>query len=150
MNNENIPYGAHINHLSKLFKCSIKELCNERGINSTYSQIIMHLSRRPEGVPQNDIAEHAHLAAPTVSLTLKNMEILGLISRETDMVDNRKIIVKLTPKGYEMDEVIRGCFKELETKMIDNISLNDLSNFKRILIMMKKNLLNEKETNENV
>lgn len=147
---DNIPMGARIAFLSKLFKNSIKELCNEKGINSTYSQIIMHLSRKPEGVPQNNIAEHVHLAAPTISLTLKNMEYQGLIIREVDKKDSRKTIVKLTTKGYEMDEVIRNCFKELEEKMVINISLEDLNNFKRIIDMMKNNLIDEKETTCNV
>lgn len=144
MNKEKIPYGAHINHLSKIFKCSMKELGNEKGINSTFASIIMYLARHKEGVPQNEIADNAHLKAPTVSLTLKNMESLELITRTQDLIDSRKTIVKLTDKGYEMDEVIKECFIELEAKMIKNISKEDLDNFIRILCVMKTNLLDEK------
>lgn len=144
MNKEKTPYGAHINHLSKIFKCSMKELGNEKGINSTFASIIMFLARHKEGVPQNEIADNAHLKAPTVSLTLKNMENLELITRTQDLIDSRKTIVKLTDKGYEMDEVIKECFIELEAKMIKNISKEDLDNFIRILCVMKTNLLDEK------
>lgn len=145
MNKENIPSGALINHLSKIFKCSLKDLCNKKGINSTYANIIMFLSRHKDGVPQNEIADNAHLKAPTVSLTLKNMESIGLITRCQDETDSRKTIVKLTEKGYEVDNVIITCFKELELKMIENISSDDLETFKRIINMMKENLLRKEE-----
>ncbi len=140
MNKDNIPYGAQINYLSKLFKCSIKKLCNKRGINSTYSSIIMYLSRVEEGATQNEIAEYAHLKAPTVSLTLKNMETLDLITKETKKEDSRKVIVKLTKKGLEIDEEIRECYIELENQMINQISEADLATFKRIISMMRNNL----------
>ncbi len=142
MNNDKIPYGAQINYLSKLFRNSIKDLCNNKGINSTYSSIIMYLRRVEDGATQNEIAEHAHLKAPTVSLTLKNMEIIGLITKETKKEDSRKVIVKLTEKGLELDEQIRECYEELENKMINQISDVDLATFKRIISMMKNNLEN--------
>ena len=59
----------------------------------------MILARHPEGLPQNDIAEKVLLAAPTVSLTLKQMESANYITRVTSPDDNRKTIVKLTADG---------------------------------------------------
>lgn len=140
MNNENLPYGVYINHLSKKFKCSFKEKCNEKGINATYAEIIKCIVRSNNRVYQNDIAENTHLKAPTVSLTLKNMELLGLITRETDEEDSRKVLVKLTDKGYEMDNIIKECYKELDCKMVNNISIEDLGNLKRIILQMTENL----------
>lgn len=142
MDYENIPYGAQINYLSKLFRNSIKELCNKKGINATYSSIIMFLTRVDDGATQNEIAEYAHLKAPTVSLTLKNMEIIGLITKETKKEDSRKVIVKLTEQGYELNEQIRECYAELEKKMINQISNEDLATFKWIISRMKNNLEN--------
>lgn len=140
MNNENIPYGAQINYISKLFRNSIKELCNKKGINSTYSSIIMYLRVIEDGATQNAIAEYAHLKAPTVSLTLKNMEIIGLITKETKKEDSRKVIVKLTEKGLELDKQIRECYAELEKKMINQIAKEDLATFQWIISKMKNNL----------
>ena len=147
MNKEFKPYGARINYLSKLFKCAIKEESLKHGINPTYANIVMILSKHPEGLPQNDIAEKLLLAAPTVSLTLKQMESANYINRDTSKEDNRKVIVKLTSEGYKLDEEIRECFRIIESKMINNINQKDLEYFCKILDIMKENLQEEKETN---
>ncbi len=148
MKNDFKPYGARINYLSKLFKCNIKEESSKHGINSTYANIIMILTKYPEGIPQNDIAKQTYLAAPTVSLTLKQMETLNYIERIPSEVDSRKTIVKLTNVGYELDNQIRECFKIIEDKMIQNISKEELEHFEKILEKMKENLTKEGETKE--
>ena len=148
MNNEFKPYGARINYLSKLFKSTMKEESLKQGINPTYANIVMILARHPEGLPQNDIAEKVLLAAPTVSLTLKQMETANYITRVTSPDDNRKTIVKLTADGYKFDEEIRACFRIVENKMIQNISQEELDYFSKILETMDENLHKEKETND--
>lgn len=100
----------------------------------------MTLSWHPEGLPQNDIAERNHLAAPTVSLTLKQMESLGYITRKPSDNDNRKTIVVLTELGYELDEKIKECFRIVESRMIKNICKEDLAHFEKVLELMKNNL----------
>ena len=140
MNNEKIPYGAILNHMNKTFKCAFKEEAARHNINATYANIVMTLSWHPEGLPQNDIAERNHLAAPTVSLTLKQMESLGYITRKPSDNDNRKTIVVLTELGYELDEKIKECFRIVESRMIKNISKEDLAHFEKVLELMKNNL----------
>lgn len=143
MNNEKMPYGALLNHMNKTFKCAFKEEAARHNINATYAHIVMTLAWHPEGLPQNDIAERNHLAAPTVSLTLKQMESLGFITRKPSDTDNRKAIVVLTEKGIELDEKIKECFKIVESRMIKNISDDDLAHFVKVLELMKSNLQEE-------
>lgn len=148
MNQDFKPYGAKITYLSKLFKCNMKDESAKHGINSTYANIIMLLTKYPDGINQNDIAQKTHLAAPTISLTLKQMETLNYIKRLPSEIDNRKTIVKLTNEGYELDNQIRNCFKIIEDKMIQNISKDDLEHFEKILEVMKENLTKEGEAKE--
>ena len=117
-------------------------------INPTYANIIMTLARHSLGLQQNDIAEINHLAAPTVSLTLKQMESLGYIIRKHHETDNRKTIVLLTDEGKLLDDKIKECFKTVESKMINNISTDDLIHFEKVLGLMKNNLIDEKEIKE--
>lgn len=143
MNKEKIPYGAILSHMNKTFKIAFKEEAARHNINATFAHIVMTLAKHPEGLPQNDIAERNHLAAPTVSLTLKQMEGLGYISRKTSENDNRKTIVVLTELGLELDEKIKECFKIVESRMIKNISVDDLAHFEKVLELMKSNLQEE-------
>ena len=146
MKKEHMPYGAIINHMNKTFKCAFKSEAAKHNINATYANIVMTLARNPLGLPQNDIAEINHLSAPTVSLTLKQMEALGYITRKASEEDNRKTIVLLTDLGLELDEKIKKCFQNVESKLIKNIKAEDLIHFEKVLEMMKENLLEEKET----
>jgi DNA-binding MarR family transcriptional regulator len=144
MNREEVkPYGAEINILSKMFHCAIKHACNKSGINPTFTGVIMHLSDYPEGVNQNQIVEHTKLKAPTISLTLKNMESLGYITRESSCDDKRNIIVKLTKEGEELDKMISECFVEVESRLTKGISQEELDYFKQITQKMKNNLSEE-------
>ena len=48
--NNDIPIGARLSNLDKIFKESVRSYCNKHGLNFTYSKIIMMLHRHPEGV----------------------------------------------------------------------------------------------------
>ena len=56
--NNDIPIGARLSNLDKIFKESVRSYCNKHGLNFTYSKIIMMLHRHPEGVIQNDIKKY--------------------------------------------------------------------------------------------
>ena len=148
MNNIEKPYGFKLRFMSKMFRNAVKEECAKRGIKATFSNVIMCLSYYEDGVSQNDICDYAHLSKPTISLTLKEMENLGYITREQSSDDNRKTIVRLTKLGKEVDVQIRECFAVIEKRMINNISLTDLAFFNDILATMKKNLHDGKDLDE--
>ncbi len=137
-----IPISLLMHFCSKKFKNVIRNKCDLIGLNSTYSDIIMLLGRN-NGVSQNDICEKLHLAKPTVSLTLRNMESLNLIEKNQDLNDSRKTIVTLTTEGINIDNKIRNLFKETENEMINNINSDELTMFKKILNKMTENLEGE-------
>ena len=66
--NNDIPIGARLSNLDKIFKESVRSYCNKHGLNFTYSKIIMMLHRHPEGVIQNDIVDNTYLKKSTISL----------------------------------------------------------------------------------
>jgi DNA-binding MarR family transcriptional regulator len=148
MNTLEKPYGFKLRFMSKIFKHAVKEECAKKGIKATFSNVIMCVACCEDGVSQNDICEYSHLAKPTISLTLKEMEALGYITREQSSEDNRKTIVKLTDLGKEIDIQIRECFHLVEERMIKNISNDDLEYFNNILEAMRKNLQEGKDKTE--
>lgn len=137
---ESKPIGVYLTLLGKHFKTSVHEECDKVNINGTYSSIIMVLSRNKEGISQNMIAERSRLAGPTVSLTLRNMEQEGLIEKCVCSNDSRKVIVKLTKKGLEIDEKIGECFRKVEEQMEKDISKEEILQFKNIINKMTLNL----------
>lgn len=106
----------YISDVHKLFHNKIKLEMEKKGYNNTYFKIFMLLSCRGQA-SQLDIVKFTHLKAPTISITLKNMEQEGYITREVDPNDQRSVIVKLTDHGIETDKNIRKIFKEEENKL---------------------------------
>ncbi len=145
--NEKVPLGYQIGSLGKIFKNELKEISEKRGINSTYCKIIMILSRNRGGVIQNDIVENTNFKPSTISLTLKNLEQMGYLTRESSPEDSRKIIVKITELGLKYDREIKECFEIVEEEMIKGISDEEIKIFEAIVLKMRRNLLHERGDN---
>lgn len=141
------PCGAEISSLSKIFKNELKKISAKRGINSTYAKIIMMLSQNSNEVIQNEIVENTNLKPSTISLTLKSLEQMGYLTRETSIDDSRKVIVRITNLGLKYDQEIRKCFKLVEEEMIKGIDEEEIKIFKSVITKMKNNLLQERGDN---
>lgn len=75
----------------------------------TYPQyLVMLVLWEKDGIPVNDIAHKLILNTNTVTPLLKRMESMGLIQREKSKEDERKVLVRLTSKGKEMQEAAAG------------------------------------------
>ena len=74
------------------------------GIGLTYPQyLVMMVLWEQDAQPVNDIAKKLYLETNTVTPLLKRMEVEGFISRSKGKADARQVIVKLTPKGRELE-----------------------------------------------
>lgn len=127
------PIGMKIAIIGRLFKKEVREECVKEGISITYSNVIMHLANHPDGLAQNVIAEKMHMAAPTISLTIRNMENDGLVSRRPDESDSRISIVSLTERGRELDKVVQSCFNRTEQSILDLLGDKDSKEINRLL-----------------
>ena len=78
----------------KMIKEHMKK-CGERaGLNTTYFRIIRCIDVFGS-VSQVDLVNYTHLKAPTISLTLKNMEYEGIVKKEVDPMEQAKIVEKI-------------------------------------------------------
>ena len=87
--------------VSRLIIRRYKPLLDELGI--TYSQYLVLLvlwEEEPQLV--NDIAKKLYLQTNTITPLLQRLEALNIVSRERSKGDERKVLIKLTPKGAEM------------------------------------------------
>ena len=132
------------NEVSKLFRDIINRDVEKLGVQNSYRQLLFHLSRK-DGVSQLDLARATHLKAPTVSVTLKNMEADGLVERKGDINDLRIIHVYLTEKGRQTDDKIRELHHQLDSKMTEGISQEELDALVATLTKMRDNMLKATE-----
>lgn len=88
--------------LSRLIIRKYQPYLDELGI--TYPQyLVMLVLWETDAMPVNDIAKRLLLQTNTVTPLLQRMESLGIISRDKSAADERKVIVKLTDKGKQME-----------------------------------------------
>lgn len=128
------------NEVSKLFRDIINRDVEKLGVQNSYRQLLFHLARK-DGVSQLELARATHLKAPTVSVTLKNMEADGLVERKGDINDLRIIHVYLTEKGRQTDDKIRELHHQLDSKMTEGISQEELDALVATLTKLRDNML---------
>lgn len=136
-----------INEISKLFRDKMRAKSEELGFKNGYRQVLMFLAHG-DGVTQLTIARATHLKAPTVSVTLKNMEAEGLVRRETDTADMRQTRVYLLEKGRELDLRHRENIMEFEKIMLTGIGKEEEENLLQALKKIRDNILESEETAE--
>jgi DNA-binding MarR family transcriptional regulator len=75
----------------------------------TYPQyLVMMVLWERDGVPVKDIGEKLFLDSGTLTPLLKRMEAADLIKRTRSTVDERQVLIALTPQGHALREKARA------------------------------------------
>ena len=129
-----------VNEVSRLMWETIRRQGIEHPVTQKSGQLILiELSKR-DGRTQLDLAEAAHLKAPTVSVSLQKLEREGYVSRRPDEYDLRATRVYLTEKGRELDERNKRIIREQEDRITSCLSDEESETLVRILMKLKENL----------
>ena len=116
-------------YLAKRVRDLMPKLPN--GVTSSYIHYldtIRQLELTTEGVRVSDISDKLGLPRPSVTKTIKDMEKLGFVKKETTQADGRVVFIKTTESGKELvDKYVDKYFGELSGKLND-ISDTDADN----------------------
>ena len=80
--------------------------------------VVLTASRRPAGMSQSAVADRARLDRTTVGNVLRDLEHEGLIVREGDRVDRRRVRVYPTPSGAELAETAMDAVLATEVRAL--------------------------------
>ena len=97
-----------------------------------------------KGATQSELCEFLRLKAPTISITIQNMEALGYLKKEKDSFDSRKVAIYMTKQGLELAKEVKSIFMEVETMLNDALSEEELKYFNNIILKLKNTLEVEK------
>lgn len=122
--------------ISRLFKQQARKEADNVGLNSTYFSIVPHLANNTN-LTQSDLVQITRLKAPTISLTIKNMIQLGYVEKNNSKNDQRQSLLHLTEKGYELDKQLKKIFRDLENKIFDCLTLEEIKTLNSILEKIK-------------
>lgn len=117
--------------------------------------ILFQLYLHPEGVFSGELSERVGVGTGRIGNALKHLEKDGLIKREREAYDHRKVNVLLTDKGYaKMKDINDRVYKE-QLRLIRKIGvdkmntlLNDLDQVISVLVEVSEEEKKEGEKEE--
>ncbi|MBP2651703.1 MAG: transcriptional regulator SlyA [Firmicutes bacterium] len=131
-----------INILGRAHAKRLLEKIYSTGLTSSQWPIIAHLLFYGEST-QVKISEQLAIEPPTISKALRNMEMMGWISRIVDPDDKRKIKVILTTKAKRTVPIWLKVIDDLQEQVLKGISAEELEVFDRVLERLFENLNKE-------
>lgn len=121
-----------------------KEACQRKlhpyGVYAGQNFLLDLLWNTPEDLTIGEIATRLHSSGESVTRTIGRMSKQGLVEKYPHPTDARQVIVRLTPKGRELQRVIPQVMTEAEQELLRNISEVERALFVRVLQQMLYNL----------
>lgn len=119
--------GQKLNHAARLYRTTVRDRAADAGIGSTCFHILNYL-RWNEGqcVTSKNICDCMGLKAPTVSVTLAEMERDGYLRRARCECDGRKVYLSLTEAGQAKADEIGGFFDDTNALLEHTLGTQEL------------------------
>jgi len=86
------------------------------------------------------LAKGLDLENSSISGLLDRLEKQGLIRRQPDPSDRRGVLIYLTPAGAQARQVIKALVEEIDRKLQEALSTDDIKFFRRIMTTINKKI----------
>ena len=130
---------ASVNEASYLFGAHVCQELDRIGMRYSYRHIMKPLMDN-ESLTQLELVNITNLKAPTISITLRNMERDGIVRREKNDNDRRETQVFITDKGKKMYAKVLTALDKAEKTMLNGLSDKELKAMRTTLDKMSANL----------
>lgn len=133
---------AAVNEASYMFGEYVCRELDRIGMRYSYRHIMKPLMDN-ESLTQLELVKITNLKAPTISITLRNMERDGIVRREKNDNDRRETHVFITDKGKKMYAKVLTALDKAEKTMLKGLSEKELKAMRVTLEKMSANLKSE-------
>ena len=146
LNNQSILY--EVKQLHNTICQLIFELNKDNSLTKHPSPLQMRIIKyliknREEDVCQKDIQESLNISKAAISLALQAMENKGIIKRVKSLDDGRRVMIKLTDKGISTFDDIEKDMIEVNKRIEESITKDEMEEFIRISHKIKENIRKE-------
>lgn len=135
--------GFVVKRLSHVMNRYLENSVRSEGIDELtlmHGWVVRYLyENRGQDLFQKDLEKHFSVGRSTVTNILQLMEKKGLVRREYVAHDARLKKVILTEKGIASHEKIEEMIVEMNRKMVEGISDEDLNTFLNVIEQLRKN-----------
>ena len=113
--------------------------------NYSQLQIVFYLIKhRDDVVYQKDIGDAVHLKKSSITEHLDYLESIDVIKRIDDRDDSRKKRIILSQKAKEVETSFMQTISDLNTKILEGISEDELEVFMNVVDKIEKNIGDKK------
>lgn len=128
-----------VNEASYLFGAYVCQELERIGMRYSYRHVMKPLMEN-ESLTQLELVKITELKAPTISITLRNMEREGIVRREKNDNDRRETHVYITEKGKKMYAKVLAALDKAEKAMLKGLTDKELKALRSTLDKMSANL----------
>jgi DNA-binding MarR family transcriptional regulator len=94
---------------------------------------LLELLWREDGQPVGVLAERIGIEVPTLVRTVTRMEAAGVVRRDPDPADRRRVIVRLTRRGRRLERVVPAILAEVTELATAGMTESERSDLVRLL-----------------
>jgi DNA-binding MarR family transcriptional regulator len=103
------------------------------GVSYAQAAVLVRLWRREGLMPQAEMIRSLALSRASGTLVLNELEQRGLIERRPDERDARRLVVRLTEEGVDLEPQVFDVFHRVESAVRAPLSEDEIANELRIL-----------------
>ncbi|MDF2513522.1 MAG: MarR family transcriptional regulator [Herbinix sp.] len=100
--------------------------------------VIIYIAQHGRSVLPSEISSEMDISSARIAAALNSLEKKGLITRQIDASDRRRILVDLTPAGKEMAESHRQMALKTTARMLELLGEHDAKEFVRIMARLSE------------
>ena len=100
---------------------------NIYGMTVSIGYIVLNIDK--EGTPSTQLGPRMGMEPTSLSRTLKTMEEKGLIRRQSDEIDKRKVLIFLTDDGVAKRKVAKQVVLEFNERVVESVPAGKLKTF---------------------
>ena len=136
---KNMPLGRLLANLGRTHSMRVDQLMDGIGLFRGQAILLMTLAEQ-DGLTHSEIAERLCISPAAISKVIKRLEGLGYLQRTPDPADERLSRVYLLEDGRVMVDDIHRVFREMNTRLVNGFSPQELVVLRDFLGRMIDNL----------
>lgn len=109
---------------------------------------ILYVLWQQDCVPIAEIVKKTGLAKNTLTVMLERMESSGLINRQSDPHDRRRMTIRLTDKARSLQAQYDDVSNQINAIYYDGFSEREVREFEAYLVRILNNLIRQEEKHE--
>ncbi len=139
--NPNTEILQNIRRVVKYYEKVMKPLCEKHQLLQIEVNILAFLQNNPQKDTASDIVELRMLPKGNVSQSVDRLIQRGLLVREVDEVDKRRIHLFLTREGKEIMPEIAAVRNQFEKQIFSGFTLDEKKAFQKLMAKVFRNTI---------